>query len=164
MVYSANVRKIIMLAFISIFFGLIVFRAVQRICLGETLLASHSVSREEQDQFALQGEAFEQDAFEQASSGSYNFAATLRVIELAQEVKAKGHSGIFLPRQKKINTDEIKMIIDELYRERTLLRNYVWELKGQAKVAIPPRRYRALMYSIEVLDRLLIELTELMPG
>ena len=168
MVHSTSLRKIIMLAFMVTAGAFFLVRVIQRygsgkehfISLGyeETALASHSL---------LQKRLLETSAVDVASEDNtdvtgYDFAAMLKLIDLSRYVKNEiaGSFG-FAARKRKIDQIEVKTLLEELMRERTKLRNYVWDLKGYSKIGIPPRRYRALTYYLEVIDGLVSEMREL---
>lgn len=166
MVYSSSLRRFVMLAGIALFLGVLIVRSIQRYAIGnEKFIVAH----DEQIDFALLAlseQAGDSDAFEQSSfATAYNFSSMLRLIDVAHYMKneLKGSLHSFLPRRKKIDKKEIATLLEALLRERATLRDYIWDLKGQSRVGIPPRRYRSLMYYLEVLDALVTELRELLP-
>lgn len=164
MVYSASLRKIIMLAF-TIFLGsLVVIRAIQRYSFGEE---NFIISENENIDFthlALHDQAGAEESPDAEGGVAYDFSAMLKLIDLARYVKGEMAVDFgFVPRRKRVNVAEIRTLLDALLREQAGLRNYIWELKGHAKTGIPPRRYRSLMYYMEVLDGLVTEMRELLP-
>lgn len=164
MVYSASLRKIIMLVFMVTAGAFFIVRVIQRYGSGREHFISHGY--EEVDaayQALLQTPQLETTNPEEPSDAfGYDFAAMLKLIDLSRYVKNEiaGSFG-FAARKRKIDQVEIKTLLEELMRERAKLRNYIWDLKGYSKVGIPPRRYRALTYYLEVIDGLISEMREL---
>ena len=168
MVYSASLRKIIMLAFMVTAGALLIVRVVQRYGSGKEQFIS--LGHEEADITShvllqkplLQNSFSEVELEEGTDSFGYDFAAMINLIDLSRFVKNEitGSFG-FAARKRKIDQVEIKTLLEELLRERAKLRNYVLDLKGCSKVNIPPRRHRALTYYLEVIDGLASEMREL---
>ena len=164
MVCSANLRKIIMLAFMLGFGAVIIIRAVQRYHFGDE---NFFTLENEMDRAELALTSYKHEAgLIGAEDGTpYNFNNMLKIIDLARYTKEemRGDFG-FAARRKKIEYKEAAALLDELLRERTALREYIWNLKGHLKMNIPPKRYRSLMYYLEVLDELIVELRALLPA
>lgn len=172
MVHSTSLRKIIMLAFTVTIGSLFVIRVIQRYCSPKESLTSldyqepaalmHIVYQDIDQEAALGNQcAFEIQA-NQPNGLGYDFATMLKLIDLSRFVKNEftGSPG-FIARKRKIDHVEIKALLEELLRERAKLRNYFWDLKGYSKVGIPPRQHRALTYYLEVIDKLISEMREL---
>ncbi len=93
----------------------------------------------------------------------YDFSVMLKLVNIAHYVRDQTVSTFgAVSRRKKINFEEVQALLDALKRERAALRDYVWDLKGHARTGIPPRRYRSLMYYLEVLDGVISELREIL--
>lgn len=162
MVYSASLRKIITLALVLGLSSLIIIRVVQRYHLGNEQFLSLE-NEIDLAELAVQ-EIDPVDGTSVRDQDNYDFANMLRLVDLAQYVKSslRGHFG-FVTRRKKINQQEAYQLLQALTSERAALRDYIWDLKGHSRHTIPPRRYRSLMYYLEVLDGLVTEMRELLP-
>jgi hypothetical protein len=162
MVYSANLRKIILLALILVFGSLMVIRVVQRYHFGNEQFISLE-NEVDLAELAVQESDPMATAFSDADD-SYDFANMLKLIDMAQYVKGtlRGNFG-FATRRKKIEQQEARQLLQALTSERAALRAYIWDLKGHSRNSIPPRRYRSLMYYLEVLDGMVTEMRELLP-
>lgn len=161
MVYSANLRKIIILLGFVIFGALIVVRVVQRYHLGNECFLSLENEIDLAELAVSQSGFFPEENFYEG----YNFANMLKLIDLAQYIKGtlRGAAGVDALR-KKVNRDEAAQILQALTSERAALRDYIWDLKGHSRNSIPHKRYRSLMYYLEVLDGLVTEMREFVPS
>lgn len=165
MVYSISVRRMLVLVLMGGLGLLVAARAFYR-CYSEPercVVLDEGIDR---TKLALREQA---DVVEQQvnvdgeSTGAYDFSTILKLIDLVRVVKDNGAvDHAFVPRRRKIDTEEIKTLLAALLREREALRVYIWNLKGHSKVGIPPRRSRALLYYTEVLDSMVSQMRELM--
>ncbi len=163
MVCSANLRKIIMLAFIFGFGSVLIIRTVQRYHFGDESFLSieNEINSAE---LALQDYTHKAELIGIEDGTPYNFINMLKLIDLAQYTKGEMQGGFgFVARRKKITHQEAATLLNELVRERTLLREYIWNLKGHLRMNIPHRRYRSLMYYLEVLDEMVTQIRALSP-
>jgi hypothetical protein len=163
MVCSASLRKIIMLGFILGFGSVLIIRTVQRYRFGDECFLSieNEINAAE---LGLQNYIHEAERIGTQDVMPYNFTNMLKLIDLAQYAKGDMKEGFgFVARRKKITHREVVVLLNELVRERTLLREYIWNLKGHLRMSIPPRRYRSLMYYLEVLDEMVAEIRALSP-
>lgn len=164
MVCSANLRKIIMLAFILGFGSVLIIRTVQRYHFGNESFLSieNEINAAE---IALQNYTHKAELIGIKDGTPYNFTNMLKLIDLVQYTKGAMQGGFgFVTRRKKITHEEANTLLNELIRERRFLREYIWHLKGHLRMNIPHRRYRSLMYYLEVLDEMVTEIRALQPG
>lgn len=168
MVYSASLRKIIMLAFMVTAGAFFIVRTIQRYGSGKEQFISHGYEETDVTSHTLlqkpllETSLSEVEQEEKADAFGYDFTTMLKLIDLSRYVKNEIASSFgFAVRKRKIDQIEIKALLEELLRERAKLRNYVWDLKGYSKISTPPRRHRALTYYLEVIDGLASEMREL---
>ena len=166
MIYSASLRKIVVLTLILGLGLLVVTRAIQRCYVAnESFIVFDEVIDRAQLALQQQTGSIDQVMLNVGDERGevYDFSVILRLIDLVHAIKDNGRGlDDFSPRRRKIDSNEVKTLLEALLREREALRNYIWHLKGHSKVGIPPRRYRALLYYTEVLDSMITELRELM--
>ena len=96
-------------------------------------------------------------------AGSYNFQKMIRLIDACTTLKVESSVGFETKRIiKKVDRLLVTSMIQELLHERAQLREYIWELKGYSRAAIPSRKYRSLLYYLEVMDHNLADMRDLL--
>lgn len=152
-----NVIKIFLIALIAIFSG----RVAYRWFISNRLDLHH-----EQDDLAklrLHKLTKMPEPLRVIKPGSYNFQKMIRLIDACSTLKIELSVGFDTKlSSKKVDRPLILSMIQELLHERAQLREYIWELKGYTRAAIPSRKYRSLLYYLEVLDHNLADMRGLL--
>lgn len=103
------------------------------------------------------------DPLRVVKAGSYNFQKMIRLIDACSALKAESSLGFDTQRLiKKVDRTLVASLIQDLLHERAQLREYIWELKGYSRTAIPSRKYRSLLYYLEVMDHNLADMRDLL--
>lgn len=89
-----------------------------------------------------------------AQEAAYDFKRMLNLISAGEKVWRQHEPTFEKPYKKNsIDSEYISSLHQELMYERTKLKNYIWDLKGYSKSGIPIKKYRSLLYYLEVIDQ-----------
>jgi len=97
------------------------------------------------------------------AGSSYNFKRMLELIEASREVRIAfyAHFTTFPVKKKSLDVEALKELLAEVYREKTRLRSFLQDLKGDREGLSVTKR-RALLYYNKVLGQCAKELEDIM--
>lgn len=95
---------------------------------------------------------------------SFDFGELIRLIDNCSAVKREHVARFDNMHPKKLDVEYVSGILQRLHFERAKLREYIWDVKGGSRSAMPVKKYRALMYYMEVLDYNIADMQELLRG
>jgi hypothetical protein len=84
---------------------------------------------------------------------SYDFKKLIKLLDASSQIK-HNVTPFFEKKAKltKLNRTDVEELLKELLRERVTLRNYILDLKGYSTMGMPVKKYRSLMYYLEILE------------
>ena len=84
---------------------------------------------------------------------SYDFKKLIKLLDTSAQIK-KTASPSFEQEDKLpiLSRSTVEELLKELLRERVKLRNYILDLKGYSTMGVPIRKYRSLLYYLEILE------------
>ncbi|MBX9830974.1 hypothetical protein K2X40_03375 [Candidatus Babeliales bacterium] len=95
---------------------------------------------------------------------TFDFGELIRLIDHCLAVKRDFVARFDYMSPKKLDVEYVSGLLQSLLFERVKLRDYIWEVKGGSRSAMPVKKYRALMYYMEVLDYNIADMKELLRG
>ncbi len=162
----SKLKKIILRTLIAILSLSVVLRLGYRLYTGKEVkkeIRRDPIVELQESQLIKQIEPL----FEQPASLSYNFNRMLQLIDAATKIKKEfdwsfGSGFFFIRKKKKVDLEFVQRLVDELMRERERLLRYIRDLKGRRQSGIPVKRYRSLLYYLEVLENLTVEMRDIL--
>lgn len=157
--------KIIIRLLAALFFVVLIGRIVHRFIWDHEQTVAQEVGYLD-DLRAQEAVKETETFFSQGEEGiSYNFRKMIQLIDACGKVKretAYHFEGDLLVAKKPVDRNDVTNLLKELLKERKRLRNYIWDLKGYAHTGISVKRYRSLLYYMEVLENNIVQMRDLL--
>jgi len=143
---------------ILIFLGLLVVgRVVYRF-----VLKNENILTKNHDESLYPSEKAVENSLQQPLEISYDFKKLVKLIDKSSKIKWSAFPGFDeLQKQQGLDRAAVTGLLEELLQERVKLRNYILDLKGYSTTGVPVRRYRSLLYYLEVLENNITDMRNL---